>query len=869
MLSSHPPLPHQMSYMMGDQSERSPPSGDDDEADDREAAPTRTNGSGTAAANRACDYCHRMKMKCIGKENPPCNRCRQSGHPCTFDGPRKSKSSKVEDRLRLVEAQIGAMQGSLQELLHLQRGAMANAAANDGKYSAFPRTSQSADDLNVHDAMATPNTVASLGSMFDPRSQPSPHFSIDPSLASSSRDPRLPHGPPIPPQHMAAQVPPGPSPWLAHTPKSRLMRTLTPQASPHVSEDEEGADPFSSDLSAAPWGNMLSLAEAARLKADSHIVRDDDDTGGRGRKRSMMGPIPGDGSDRGRLFKKSRTMSNTLDRSPELTLNERGRHVFPDPVDLGWCAPERGRQLFDLFFDKCGVYQPCFDPEYDTLRERSAFAITTILAVAAKCEDAAGPTTDLQLKCREHAEKIGMSTLFTPVSRVEIVQAMILLASWGETFWRPGGHAIRMAMDLGLYKCLPYLLESGMGVGKTPEEIENERPVVVGARVWLTLFKLEYEMSFAYGRPGLFSSESTIKNARKLLKHPLSLPTDARLVSSCESLAWRMPLHQPVALAPSNSMNTFSLPDMDDKLRQVNRNLNECYEYWDDYFAQKGIPEGHFLRETLITGRAGAFLATNSYVLHGVRSRRDVAMLSNERRQWLQEAGKRAQELVTKCLHGQQYTKNVQFANLLTHYNIAYAARFMIRMASLVPESCNLRQVGRDVEQVAQMLNKVPGFQFAHFLRDVVKKARRDHVLPPSSRAPSRYPSPTRNHMALPPMKSTLEASSSWSGQIPPDPSITPSGSSVSIPNVGINLELGGAGSDSGMSSHMDFLYAEQLFANTGPTTVPGPTQNFGFSLDAWFPFPPLDGDNSPMLQTTSTSTGTFTPGNGRSGAWW
>lgn len=38
-----------------------------------------------------------MKMKCIGKENPPCNRCRQSRQECTFDGPRKSKASKVEE----------------------------------------------------------------------------------------------------------------------------------------------------------------------------------------------------------------------------------------------------------------------------------------------------------------------------------------------------------------------------------------------------------------------------------------------------------------------------------------------------------------------------------------------------------------------------------------------------------------------------------------------------------------------------------------------------------------------------------------------------------------------------------------------------
>nr|XP_031860933.1 uncharacterized protein CI109_003660 [Kwoniella shandongensis]KAA5528005.1 hypothetical protein CI109_003660 [Kwoniella shandongensis] len=862
---------------MAEQNERSPLSGDDDDVDDRDAAPARTNGSGTVAPNRACDYCHRMKMKCIGKENPPCNRCRQSGHPCTFDGPRKSKSSKVEDRLRLVEAQIGAMQGSLEEMLRLQRG---RAGMSVPMYPA------------PSDTMATPNTVVSLGSMFDPRSQPSPHqLQMEPTPASSSRDSRLPPGPPVHPHQLHGQIPPGQAPWLGHTPASRPPQVASPHASPHNSDDDEPTDPFSFDTTSAPWANMLSLAEAARLKADSHIVRDDDGPGGpRGRKRTMGGSFT-EGTDRSRLLKKARAMNKTAEFSPELTINERGNHAFPDPIDLGWCTPERGHQLFDLFFDKCGVYQPCFDPEHDTwdsLRDRSPFAITAILAVAAKCEDAAGTPSELQFKCREYAEKIGMSTLFTPVSRVEIVQAMILLASWGETFWRPGGHAIRMAMDLGLYKCLPYLIESDMGAGKTPEEIEMERPVVVGARVWLTLFKLEYEMSFAYGRPGLFSQENITKNARQLLRHPLSLPTDARLVASCESLAWRMPLHQPIALAPSNSLLTFTFPDLDDKLRDLNRNLNEWYEYWDDYFARKGIPEGHFLRETLITGRAGAFLTANSYVLHGVRSRRDVSLLSDERRQWLQEAGKRAQELVDKCLHGQQYTKNVQFANLLTHYNIAYAARFMIRMASLVPESCNLRQIGRDVEQVAQMLKKVPGFQFANFLRDVVKKARRDHVLPPSSQAPSRLPSPSRSYMTLPMMSTPLEQpQSTWSTHLAPDASNTTSGPSVSMSNVPINMDLvGTGGSDSGMSSHLDFLYAEQLFANTGSTPIPGPSQNFnmdsqinrmngmteqGFSLDAWFPFPPLEGEGrlTGQSQNTSTVAGTFTPSNGRSAAWW
>lgn len=49
------------------------------------------------------DFCHRMKMKCIGKEDPPCNRCRASGQECTFDGPRKSKASKVEESVYSLE----------------------------------------------------------------------------------------------------------------------------------------------------------------------------------------------------------------------------------------------------------------------------------------------------------------------------------------------------------------------------------------------------------------------------------------------------------------------------------------------------------------------------------------------------------------------------------------------------------------------------------------------------------------------------------------------------------------------------------------------------------------------------------------------
>lgn len=44
-----------------------------------------------------------------------------------------------------------------------------------------------------------------------------------------------------------------------------------------------------------------------------------------------------------------------------------------------------------------------------------------------------------------------------------------------------------MAIDMGLYRCLPYLVRTGMGSDKTPEQLQEEHALVVGARIWLTV----------------------------------------------------------------------------------------------------------------------------------------------------------------------------------------------------------------------------------------------------------------------------------------------------------------------------------------------------------------------------------------------
>ena len=49
---------------------------------------------------------------------------------------------------------------------------------------------------------------------------------------------------------------------------------------------------------------------------------------------------------------------------------------------------------------------------------------------------------------------------------------MLLLAAWSTNGWLPSGHAMRMALDLGLHRALEKLADDG-GKKRTEEEERN------------------------------------------------------------------------------------------------------------------------------------------------------------------------------------------------------------------------------------------------------------------------------------------------------------------------------------------------------------------------------------------------------------
>jgi hypothetical protein len=123
----------------------------------------------------------------------------------------------------------------------------------------------------------------------------------------------------------------------------------------------------------------------------------------------------------------------------------------------------------------CHLFIPLFDPSYDTyesLKERSPWTFDAILAIAAKIRSGNGPLSGTFYKCLEEAQGIARSSLFGPVVRKEAVQGMLLLAAWSTNGWLPSGHAMRMALDLGLHRALEKLADNS-GKQRTEEEERN------------------------------------------------------------------------------------------------------------------------------------------------------------------------------------------------------------------------------------------------------------------------------------------------------------------------------------------------------------------------------------------------------------
>lgn len=339
-------------------------------------------------------------------------------------------------------------------------------------------------------------------------------------------------------------------------------------------------------------------------------------------------------------------------------------HAFPDVVSLGIVPEDEARQLYDLYFSGSNAFLPIYDPVYDTwdsLRLRSPFSLSAIIAVGARVRDGGGAVSEVQRASTEHARKIGLGTMWTPVARIEAVQATLVLAAFSQNGWLPSGHAVRLGLDMEINHSFMKLLRGRMGAGKTPAQLEEERDLVIQARCWFTLYMIEHQMSYGTGRPAILREDASIAECRRFLDHPLSIATDVRLISTVEMIALRAPLHIVLTTSPEEPVSQETVV----RLQQANGAFDRWLSYWRRVMVERyGKAHNDFFLESLLAQRSYASLFINSQLLRGIKDAADVKRMPPDKRELAIQAMRNAQSCLEIAIRGENYRAGFKFGEL-------------------------------------------------------------------------------------------------------------------------------------------------------------------------------------------------------------
>ncbi|KAG8988167.1 hypothetical protein FRB90_002932 [Tulasnella sp. 427] len=409
----------------------------------------------------------------------------------------------------------------------------------------------------------------------------------------------------------------------------------------------------------------------------------------------------------------------------EADADETPIRAIPDVVTKGIITEEEARELFTIFFTGCSMFLPVFDvttDTYEALHKRSPFCVDAICMVAAKVRDGGGPPSETYKKCLKEVHDITCATLFAPVVRQEAIQAMILVAGWGagprDSGWLTCGHATRMALELGMQKAWPKLLKR-MHAGKAGTSPE-ERELVISARTWFCLYLFEHQMSFGTGRPAVLKEDESVHECRLLLTHPLAIPDDMRLVSMVELMIIRERTQN--SISPSD--NTPIEDGTFRSLSQARANFEGWLQIWSNNFSKR-YEAAAFHRQSLEAQVAFAELYHNAIVLRTIRGPDDVAKIRPDQKELAMRSMKVALTALHVCLRSPSYREGMKYAVQYTHLSATFTASFLIRLARLFPEECDLPSILADVDELVEILSLIPATRFARTLKLMLRAARR------------------------------------------------------------------------------------------------------------------------------------------------
>ncbi|KAA1467894.1 hypothetical protein DENSPDRAFT_833050 [Dentipellis sp. KUC8613] len=700
---------------------------------------------------RACNACRKQKMRCEGADNPPCRRCKHAGLECLFEKPSREASLTGEaglERIRSLESHVAdirqsqtAIQNSLAEIIGHLRGGSAALNRSPSSYShpfvqASPSLHSDSPSLSTPSASRAPLMVDTAHSMLPGQNSASVH-SVGPNSGSlqntsisgqhSYRDSSArSQGDNMPPPRGQYQVDAMGPPRTQQTNVSSMRHqymdnSRQSQQSKHLNvpgtskrslphstatsaessevEDEDGELPASGLV--APWEVLRGLADVAIQRA----AKENGESSEPQSRARTPSPDPKHHrpAKRRKVYHKARTIT------------------FPDVVSKNVISEAEARELFRIFYHGCSTFLPIFDVNvdtYDSLHERSPFAVDSICMVAAKVRDGGGKPSEVYTKCLQEVQAMSCATLFSPVMRQEAVQAMILVSGWSDNGWLTGGHAVRMALELSMHKAWPRLLRR-MEANKASDDPED-RELVISARTWFCLYLFEHQMSYGSGRPAILKDDESIWQCRLLLRHPLAIEDDMRLVSTVELMAIRERVTNhlaPYAHGPVDE-HTFEV------LRTADAEFKHWYQTWDQAFSQK-YEDAAFYRQSLQIQHLHAELFHNASALRGIDGPEDVQKMPASQRELAIRSINIARQGLDITVNSPSYREGMKYAVHYTHATATFAASFLLRLARLFPNDCDIQDTRAKVELLASLMSEIPGKRYALTLQLMLKRSKK------------------------------------------------------------------------------------------------------------------------------------------------
>ena len=324
-----------------------------------------------------------------------------------------------------------------------------------------------------------------------------------------------------------------------------------------------------------------------------------------------------------------------------------------------------------------------------------------------------------------------MSLLLNLQRTLEDLQAAITIAVYHRNCWLLIGHAIRLATEMGVDQAFAKLAARGMG--SSPNAMVEDRDLVIRTRLWLALYSHEAQMSFGDGQTPMIREMEGLSQCRRFLDHPLSTPSDVRLVALVELLVLREPLHTRLSI-PGSVPHRQDLSAMLSKFRT---DLNAWYAHYDMVMRERlGLEPSSYYRESLRTQREYASLFANSLLLREVAQASDLLRLSDEEYILALSAARSAQTCLDIVVNGSSYPKNMPYAIPHTRLSVAFATSFLLRTGKLFPDRLDPGATMQQVDGAITLLDQCGASRLARalrFMRDRMNKTweQGDGALPP------------------------------------------------------------------------------------------------------------------------------------------